>query len=150
MLAMAKAERCCVRAVLVAAMLVVTVIAAVRTTPSSAQEAAPDSSSMNSGQTPVTIDLPQLPHVTLQVVPSYGTAPLTCGFLIGNPDPEAGEFESFRWNFGDGQVSTLPPTAFFHTYTQPGSYVVTVTATTSDGKSATAFGGVIVRPTGLQ
>jgi len=150
MLGMAKAELSGIRAALIAAMLVVAAIAALRAAPAVAQEGAPDSSSMNGARNSLAIDLPQLPQVTLQVVPSYGTVPLTCGFLVGNPNPEAGEFESFRWNFGDGQVSTLPPTAFFHTYTQAGSYVVTVTVTTPSGKSATAFSGVTVRPTGLQ
>ncbi len=131
-------------------MLAIATIAAVGAIPAAAQEAVPGAPSMNSAEAPLAIDLPQLPQVTLQVVPGYGTVPLTCGFLVGNPNPEAGEFTSFRWNFGDGQVSTLPPTAFFHTYTQAGSYVVTLTVTTADGKSATALAGVIVRPVGLQ
>ncbi len=64
------------------------------------------------------------------------------------PSSEPGRraIQTFRWNFGDGQVSTLPPTALFHTYTTPGSYVVTLTATTSDGHQASSFAGVIVTP----
>jgi PKD repeat protein len=61
-------------------------------------------------------------------------------------DPEGAPFQTFRWNFGDGKVSTLPPTALFHTYTTPGTYVVTLTATTSDGHQASSFAGVIVTP----
>jgi PKD repeat protein len=88
--------------------------------------------------------LPTIPHITLQPLPGYGPAPLTVGFMTSSSDAEGAQFETFRWNFGDGQVSTLPPTALFHTYTTPGSYVVTVTATTSDGHQASSFAGIIV------
>ncbi len=92
------------------------------------------------------MDLPRIPQLTLQALPGYGAAPLFVGFMVGSSNPEGPAFTSFRWNFGDGQVSTLPPTALFHTFTIPGSYVVTVTATTSDGHQATGFAGVIVEP----
>jgi PKD repeat protein len=87
--------------------------------------------------------LPQIPLIQLTPLPGYGPAPLTVGFMVGSPDPET-VLQSFIWNFGDGQFSTLPPTTLFHTYTTPGSYVVTVTATTADGHRATAFAGVVV------
>jgi PKD repeat protein len=87
--------------------------------------------------------LPKIPQIRLQTVPSYGPAPLTVGFLVSTVDPET-VLQSFNWNLGDGQVSMLPATALFHTYTNPGSYVVTVTAKTADGHSATTFAGVIV------
>jgi PKD repeat protein len=93
-------------------------------------------------RTPMT--MPTIPHVTLQPLPGYGPAPLTVGFMTSSSDPEGPPFQTFRWNFGDGKVSTLPPTALFHTYTRPGSYVVTLTATTSDGHQASGFAGVIV------
>jgi len=87
--------------------------------------------------------LPKIPSIQLQTVPAYGPAPLTVGYFVSSIDPET-VLQSFAWNLGDGQVSMLPPTALFHTYTNPGSYVVTVTATTSDGHSATSFAAVIV------
>jgi len=90
--------------------------------------------------------LPTIPHIQLQPLPGYGPAPLTVGFMATGSDPEGAPFQTFRWNFGDGKVSTLPPTALFHTYTKPGSYVVTLTATTSDGHQASSFAGVIVTP----
>ena len=95
-------------------------------------------------RTPMT--MPTIPHIRLQPLPGYGPAPLTVGFMTSSSDAEGAQFETFRWNFGDGQVSTLPPTALFHTYTRPGSYVVTLTATTSDGHQASGFAGVIVTP----
>lgn len=88
--------------------------------------------------------LPTIPHITLQPLPGYGPAPLTVGFMTSSTGAEGAQFETFRWNFGDGKVSTLPPTALFHTYTTPGSYVVTVTATTTDGHQASSFAGIIV------
>jgi PKD repeat protein len=90
--------------------------------------------------------IPTIPHIQLQPLPGYGPAPLTVGFFASNSDPEGAQFEMFRWNFGDGQVSTLPPIALFHTYTNPGSYVVTLTATTSEGQQASTFAGIIVTP----
>ncbi|MGA7870137.1 MAG: PKD domain-containing protein [Candidatus Binatus sp.] len=87
--------------------------------------------------------LPSIPQIQLTPLPGYGPAPLTVGFMVSSTDPET-VLQTFRWNFGDGQVSMLPPTALFHTYTNPGSYVVTVTATTADGHQASSFAGVIV------
>ena len=94
--------------------------------------------------TPPPMILPVIPQIQLLPVPGYGPAPLTVGFILSSADPQGAPLQTFRWNFGDGQVSMLPPTALFHTYTTPGSYVVTVTATTADGHSASSFAGVVV------
>jgi len=90
------------------------------------------------------IQFPNIPHIALQVLPGYGPSPLRVGFLVMHSNPESAPFVSYRWNFGDGNVSTLPPTVLFHIYTNPGTYTVTVTATTADGQSATGFAGVTV------
>ena len=92
------------------------------------------------------MDFPRIPHLSLQALPGYGPAPLFVGFMVASSNPGGPPFTMFRWNFGDGQVSTLPPIALFHTYTNPGSYVVTVTATTTDGHQASGFAGIIVTP----
>jgi len=94
-------------------------------------------------QTPAPMTMPSIPQIQLQPVPAYGPAPLTVGFFVTPVDPET-VLQSYLWNFGDGQVSMLPPTALFHTYSNPGSYVVNVTATTADGHSASSFAGVTV------
>lgn len=99
---------------------------------------------MSATPTPSPIMLPAIPQIQLLPVPGYGPAPLTVGFMLSSAHPEGAPLQTFRWNFGDGQVSMLPPTAMFHTYTTPGSYVVTVTATTADGHSASSFAGVVV------
>jgi PKD repeat protein len=92
---------------------------------------------------PTPMMMPKVPLIRLQTLPAYGPAPLTVGFFVSSVDPET-VLQSFTWNFGDGQASMLPPTALFHTYRNPGSYVVTVTVTTADGHQATSFAGVVV------
>jgi PKD repeat protein len=93
--------------------------------------------------TPTPMMMPKIPLIRLQTLPGYGPAPLTVGFLVSSVDSET-VLQTFTWNFGDGQASTLPPTALFHTYQNPGSYVVSVTATTADGHQASSFAGVVV------
>jgi PKD repeat protein len=85
----------------------------------------------------------------MNAVPGYGNAPLSVGFFVNTVDPEGRTFVSYVWNFGDGQVSIDPPLTFFHTYKIPGIYVATVNATTSDGRTATAYVGITVRPSSL-
>jgi PKD repeat protein len=87
--------------------------------------------------------MPVIPQIQLQPVPAYGPAPLTVGFFVTSTDPET-VLQSYIWNFGDGQVSMLPPTALFHTYANPGSYVATVTVSTADGHQAMTFAGITV------
>jgi PKD repeat protein len=94
--------------------------------------------------TPTPMVMPMIPQIRLQTVPAYGPAPLIVGFFVSSLNPEAAPLASYIWNFGDGQVSMLPPTALFHTYTNPGSYVVNVTVTDTDGHQASSFAGVIV------
>lgn len=84
--------------------------------------------------------------MSLQAVPSYGRAPLTVGFFVNTVGSGNVQFRSYRWNFGDGHVSTVPPPFTQNTYTKAGSYTVTVTAVTTRGRTVTAFTGVIVRP----
>jgi hypothetical protein len=92
------------------------------------------------------IDMPQPPLITMTAVPGYGSAPLSVGFYVNSVDLESKGFVSYVCNFGDGQVSMDPPLTFFHTYTVPGTYVATVSATTADGRTAVAYIGVTVRP----
>ncbi|MFZ2064187.1 MAG: PKD domain-containing protein [Candidatus Binatus sp.] len=94
--------------------------------------------------TPTPMMMPTIPQIQLQTVPAYGPAPLTVGFFVSSLNPEAAPLASYVWNFGDGQISMIPPTALFHTYTNPGSYVVNLTATDTDGHQAAAFAAVIV------
>ena len=92
------------------------------------------------------IAIPEPLLVTLQALPGYGPAPLLVGFLVNATDPSNAQIASFNWNFGDGHVSTLPPTMAYNKYATPGNYVASVTVTTVDGRSATGFAGVTVKP----
>jgi PKD repeat protein len=94
--------------------------------------------------TPSAMMLPSIPQIQLQPVPAYGPAPLTVGFFVSSTNPEAAPLASYIWSFGDGQISMLPPTSLFHTYTSPGSYVVNVTATDTSGHQASSFAGIVV------
>jgi len=98
----------------------------------------------NATATPTPMVMPTIPQIRLQTVPAYGPAPLVVGFFVSSINPDAAPLASYIWNFGDGQVSMLPPTALFHTYTNPGSYVVNVTVTDRAGHQASSFAGVIV------
>ena len=91
------------------------------------------------------IEFPHVPRLVVQPIPSYGTAPMAVGFLVSNANPNSAPIVSYRWSFGDGQISTLPPTLFYHTYAKPGSYVIEVTGTTADGLNSTGVTGVVVR-----
>ena len=102
----------------------------------------PDASPTAGGR----MSIPEPLLVTVQAVPGYGSAPLLVGFLLNALDPSGAEIVSFNWNFGDGHTSTEPPIMAYNTYSQSGTYVATVTITTADGRSATGFTGVIVKP----
>ncbi len=93
-----------------------------------------------------TMSIPEPLLVTVQAAPGYGSAPLLVGFLLNAVDPSGAAIISYNWNFGDGHTSTLPPIMAYNTYAQPGNYVTRVTITTADGRSATGFAGIIVKP----
>jgi PKD domain len=89
--------------------------------------------------------------VSMQAIPAYGPAPLLVGFLLNITDPTNQQIVAFNWNFGDGHVATTNPIFTYNTYSNPGNFVATCTITTSDGRSATAFAGIIVKtPEGSQ
>ena len=84
--------------------------------------------------------------LSLVVYPSYGVAPLTVGGYADIMDPFVTEVISYYWNFGDGNISTLPtPMLVLNTYKNPGTYLVVVRVVTADGRSGIAFTGVTVR-----
>ena len=118
--------------------------------PSAAEEGAPSTPQGMPAPTPVSRSFGLPPTVSMIAVPGYGTAPLTVGFFVDAFDPEDVDFVAYHWNFGDGNVSTLPPMAFFETYNQPGTYLVRLVAVTADGRSGTAFAGIVVEPSGIQ
>ena len=91
------------------------------------------------------LEFPHVPRLVVQPIPTFGTAPMVVGFLVTNSNPNSAPIVSYRWSFGDGHISTLPPTLFYHRYAKPGSYVIEVTGTTADGLNSTGVAGVVVR-----
>jgi len=51
---------------------------------------------------------------------------------------------TFSWSFGDGNLSVINPAS--HTYSTPGRFTVTLTATDSDGVNASSSQVIIVAP----
>jgi hypothetical protein len=59
--------------------------------------------------------------------PTTGPAPLTVNFT----DESTGSITSWEWDFGDGSTNTIQNPS--HTYTDPGTYTVTLTVTGPEG-----------------
>ena len=77
------------------------------------------------------------PVVSFSASPSTGVAPL----VVTLSDTSSGSITSRSWNLGDGTTATTQMVA--KTYSNPGTYVVTLTATGSGG-SATASKSIAV------
>ena len=79
----------------------------------------------------ITVEEPFVPPpptvADFSATPTSGLAPLTVDFS----DLSLGEVTSISWSFGDGGSSTLSQPA--HTYTQAGSYTVSLTAVGAGG-----------------
>ncbi len=75
------------------------------------------------------------PKATLSANVDSGTAPLEVIFDASASSTPDGGALSFSWDFGNGDVATgMNPT---YTFTSPGAYTVTLTATDADGDSST-------------
>lgn len=90
---------------------------------------------------------PVQPTASFTVAPSSGRAPLAVQFT----DTSLGQPDTWNWNFGDGTTSTLQnPTK---TYTQPGTYTVSLNAQNALGGSSTTRTVVatrtVVQPAGI-
>jgi PKD repeat protein len=51
---------------------------------------------------------------------------------------------SFIWNFGDGSSRATTSNQVAHTYTVAGTYIVTVTITTTTGQTASGETAVVI------
>ena len=80
------------------------------------------------------------PETDFSADPASGAAPLEVAFT---DETEAGTLEiaAWAWNFGDGTTSEEQSPA--HTYATPGTYTVTLAATTDLGEAAAVKTGLI-------
>jgi PKD repeat protein len=69
------------------------------------------------------------PVASLSATPTDGAAPLTVQFS----DTSTNTPTSWNWNFGDGSSSSVQDPV--HTYSTPGAYTVTLTATNAEGSN---------------
>ena len=84
---------------------------------------------------------PVAPVAAFSGTPTSGVAPLTVAFT----DATTGDVDTWLWDFGDGQTSTLQNPS--HEYTSAGQYTVSLTATGPAGEdTATQAGYIDVSP----
>ena len=72
-----------------------------------------------------------------------GTAPFTVVFR----DTSGGSPSSWLWTFPDDGTTSTAQDPLGHTFTTPGTYVVTMTATNTTGSSTTSMGVTVTSPT---
>ncbi|HOZ50071.1 MAG TPA: CotH kinase family protein [Candidatus Hydrogenedentes bacterium] len=90
--------------------------------------------------TPPPEEEPVAPSAAFAVAPVAGYAPLRVQFA-DNSDPGTADITAWAWDFGDGGSSSdRNPT---HTYTQPGTYRVALTVTTSVGSDTNTQANLI-------
>jgi PKD repeat protein len=79
----------------------------------------------------ITVTQPTAPTASFTASPTTGSAPLGVTFT----DTSTGAPTSWAWDFGDGGTSTAQSPS--HTYTDPGIYTATLTATNALGSTST-------------
>ncbi len=85
----------------------------------------------------------QPPTVAITASTTNGEAPLPVSFDSTVTDADGDEPVTYAWDFGDGATSTQADPS--HTYTTPGKYVVSLTATDTRGAKATRTTEITVR-----
>jgi PKD repeat protein len=93
------------------------------------------------------IDIPDpgFPVIEAFADPATGEAPLLTRFTASGYDPDGGTL-SYKWEFADGTVLGRAAT---RTYTKPGTYTATVTATDDEGDTSSKEVTVTVTAPGV-
>lgn len=92
----------------------------------------------------ITVNTPPnvLPIAAIGSSGTGGQAPYTVSFDgTGSSDPD-GSITSYAWDFGNDRTATTPTGSA--TYTQPGTYTVTLTVTDNQGATGTATRQIVV------
>ncbi len=76
------------------------------------------------------------PRAVVSADPTFGEAPLTVRFTGSNSSDSDGNIVSYSWDFKDGNTSSTANPV--HTFSQNGSYNVTLTVTDNDGAVGTS------------
>ena len=85
--------------------------------------------------------IPEIPPTAgFSASPTAGEAPLTVQFT-DESFQGTGQIDSWAWNFGDREKSTLRHVS--HTYTQPGTYTVSLTVAGASGEDMATKKGLI-------
>ncbi|HSU56300.1 MAG TPA: PKD domain-containing protein, partial [Candidatus Dormibacteraeota bacterium] len=81
------------------------------------------------------------PAVQFTANPNGGTVPLTVQFNSGSTDNQGNTISTWRWNFGDGGVSSLQNPS--HTYTNVGTFYPGFIATNNHGVAVLGYGAPV-------
>lgn len=90
----------------------------------------------------VTYEGPQKPEAVI-TLPSSITAGKSSSFDASNSTDVDGSIVFYNWSFGDGSIASGETVQ--HTYTSPGTYIVTLTVTDNSGLSSSTSLSVTVR-----
>ena len=83
------------------------------------------------------------PSASFDAAPTSGSAPLVVQFT----DTSTGTIDTYAWDFGDGATSSAQDPA--HTYTDPGTYTVSLTVSGTDGSDVFQLeDGIVVQAGG--
>lgn len=81
-----------------------------------------------------TITVTAPPHADFTYLPSEPKVNDVVAFDASASTPDGGYVVSYRWSFGDGNITTVSTPTIMHVYTNAGNYTVTLNVTDSEGK----------------
>ena len=93
----------------------------------------------------ISLDLLEPPSAIFTYSPSWPQVEETVIFNASRSSPHGGTIVNYKWNFGDGNVSTVIAPEITHHYATFGTYNVTLTVTDSEGLNNTVWQLVNVR-----